>query len=452
MVGNCDRNPPGWLSPDVGNGGPVGGGCGTCDCETIEQQGDCAVCAASRACEPPHVREIEAGGAVDWRWSGRRFVNNTVDGQTCERSEVPEYGESMTATFCWSEQAGKTGPETVLQDEETICETVEFDYGEQTNVTHSVSPERTDEPTEFILENEAGSVVEVTDPSTCAPVDNPWLSVYPAGDVEMDLTTDCTVCSCEEVEDGSCGICEKACVEPSPSGLASGEQVSYQWDGAGYARRNVEGQTCQERMNFEPGQMLTAEFCWGDPSPATGGDYIRCERTTFEYGQETVRHTIQPERQAQETTFELRNTSGGQIRVQRAESCRMSPRAWMTVRRDGTEPRLTSRCNCSCEDLEEGGDCPACAPVCAVDQVRAIEAGASTSWTWDGRIYETDQVGGRSCTRERIPASGQQFSVEFCWSSEDGPTGPDQRLESETCQTVDFEYGNNPVVHRIIGR
>ncbi len=439
----CRTDPPAWLELDVGDGAPVEIGCQPCDCETLEAGDECGPCPLAGACAPPSVETVPAGESIAWEWSGNRYADDEVGGQTCERREIPEAGTPMQATFCWSAEAGPSGQNTQL--EEPTCETVEFAYAEQTSVTHEVSPENSEpQPTDFVLENDSGREVQILQPSVCHSSEYPWVSLR---EEEMDLATDCTVCSCEDARSGVCGVCERGCPRPAPVALEPGDSESLEWDGVGWTRRQIEGQTCHERRQPEPGEELSARFCW---AVSPDRDPI-CETVDFEYGEGTVRHAIEEVRELRSKTFRLENQTDATLRVQSVGNCFATPPGWMSVHQEGEPQQITSRCGCSCGTLEDEGTCAVCDVACAIDRVEAVEPGGAASWSWEGRHFVSDEVDGQSCTRERIPALGEGFEARFCWSGEEGPTGEEVVLEEETCETVEFGYGgiNNRVVHRV---
>jgi hypothetical protein len=171
------------------------------------------------------------------------------------------------------------------------CESIEFDYGEDRTVTHTVEPKEPEAvETGFVLENESGQTVRIQKTAGCGPgwLDFPGSSIPIAGGA-------CSVCTCETVEEqGGCAICG-ACAPPQIAELGDGESVRTTWSGYTYREDMVDGQRCDRRQVPMPGESFQVEYCWTTKSGPTGsgelGDQI-CTTETFRYGDDPVVHTI----------------------------------------------------------------------------------------------------------------------------------------------------------------
>ncbi len=298
------------------------------------------------------------------------------------------------------------------------------------------------ESTTFVLENRAEETMEIVEPSHCQGTEEAWVSVFD-GDEQVNFDTDCTICACEEAREGLCPICDMACVPGETRELGGGETQAYQWNHVGHVRREVGGQQCHDETRFEPGEELTARFCWTEPYGRGGrqAETTRCTEKQFTPGDGEVRQVIEPFDSPAGATFRLENDSGGPIRVQKTENCYEEPPGWMSVEQDGEQKQLVDRCGtCSCEKVETGDGCAVCLPECVPETIEEIPAGEATSWTWSGYLYESDEVDGRTCTRRRTMTGGEGLQVELCWSEGSGPTGTVGTLEEETCSTQPFVY------------
>jgi hypothetical protein len=148
------------------------------------------------------------------------------------------------------------------------------------------------------------------------------------------------------------------------------------------------------------------------------------------------------EPEAAETTFQLENTGARKVFIEKVGSCKRSPEpAWMDIRRDSSPLQLSRRCGpCKCSELEEGEGCRNACPMARcmpAPRKQAIPAGESVEWTWDGKYIEHQNVDGTTCTKTKPVKKDASLSVEFCWfPTKDG---------SETCETVDFDYGQDRV-------
>jgi hypothetical protein len=142
-------------------------------------------------------------------------------------------------------------------------------------------------------------------------------------------------------------------------------------------------------------------------------------------------------------TFKLTNATGGTLRVQMAENCRANPPGWFDLQTPDGVSNFREACGmCRCEDVEEGF-CGTCDAACAIDSVEAVADGESLTFQWAGYVYTPDSVDNQMCQRRRIPDPSDSFTAEFCWSTEEGPTGRDHQLEETTCDTITFSYGDD---------
>lgn len=294
-VESCEATPA-WIEVrDDGDPLQVShSGCPNCTCEEA-RRGECSPCAETAGCRATTVAELEPGASLDWEWPGYLIEQRSVDEQQCIERSIPEEGRTFEATFCWSTESGPTGPGE-LEDE--TCETVEFEYGRDTEVEKVVGkgPVTEPQPTDFVLKNDTEREFEIYEFNQCKVPEYAWVTIHDAmpgqQDSELRFETDCTTCNCEDVRQGEgCAVCAKACVEPELKRFPAGERETYAFDGRAWKQRTVDERTCHEQYEFDRNQQLYARFCWGFPRLDREP---RCEVKPFEYGDESVVYTIQP--------------------------------------------------------------------------------------------------------------------------------------------------------------
>ena len=287
----CQQRPKDWLRlRDVAQDGSarvdITNWCGECSCESVEEGGGCAVCDA--ICTQPKDRVLNAGESISLEWNGHRYRQDRVEGAACVRETVPESGKTFVADICWWElDVTPDGMEPTQ-----TCESVEFAYGRDGAVTHTVEPKEQDGPvqTEFILKNESGKEVRIQKGAGCGVG---WLgfpgSSIPAADGA------CSVCTCETVEmQGGCPLCG-ACRPPYIGALGDGESVRTGWNGYTYKKDTVDGRTCDRKQVPRRGESFQVEYCWSTKSGPTGSGELgdqTCTVETFQYGDAPVVHTI----------------------------------------------------------------------------------------------------------------------------------------------------------------
>lgn len=136
QIENCRPNPPAWL--DVQQGGQsvkVATSCAECSCESVEQNGRCAVC--DLACAAPSVKEVKSGDLVKWNWPGYVYEQAKVQNHSCVRKKRPKHHEPFEVEFCWSDKKGSTGSNQMLSNE--TCKTRQFlVYGRDGQIVHTI--------------------------------------------------------------------------------------------------------------------------------------------------------------------------------------------------------------------------------------------------------------------------------------------------------------------------
>ena len=136
---DCRERPEDWLrvrDPEA-EGAPrvdIGRWCGECLCGTVEENGGCARCGA--ACVEPKDRILNAGDSISLSWEGYRYESGRVDGMSCLRQSTPATGKAFGADICWWELEMTTEGMEPMQ----TCETVDFEYGKDQMVVHTVEP------------------------------------------------------------------------------------------------------------------------------------------------------------------------------------------------------------------------------------------------------------------------------------------------------------------------
>lgn len=412
--------------------------CGVCNCDEL-REGRCTVCGAP-ACEPGgSTRPIEPGEMAEWTWQGRHYREGSVEGQTCERPVIPERGEAFRAEICWQLPPA-------VDDGSENCQPVEFEYGRE-EVVHRISPtvDPEPQPTEFRIVNEAGTELFLQPPATavCSARDN-WISLRD-GNAEVDLDTDCTICSCDDARSGDCrGACDLGCTGPRI--LSAGETRTYQWDGVGYRTNSTFERACHEEWRPQVGREFDARFCW---FTSHEGAFVNCDTVSFEYGEESVVEKVVGESEdakPTETTFTIQNESAQTIQVELRQQCPTDSPNWLDVKRGGSEVNTGIQCDeCACQELRDTGDCSrACPAVSCVGGERDLGTGEEHSWSWPGYVAESSNVNGQQCLEQTVPPSGDAFVAEFCWTTGFGAS------ETEKCEDVQFQYDRDEkVVHEV---
>jgi hypothetical protein len=126
----CVGMPP-WLTITEQDGSPVA----TrdvrehCSCSQLEEEGTCET--PDSECGPVETRTLRSGSGVTLGWLGRTHKEETIDGTTCRRGEIPDWGETFEAEFCWTQ--GSVADVETARSQET-CETFQFKYGEDLRV------------------------------------------------------------------------------------------------------------------------------------------------------------------------------------------------------------------------------------------------------------------------------------------------------------------------------
>ncbi len=445
---NCDGRGPGWVSfPDF-RPARMTEDCTVCRCDTLDSGTPCAACA--KACRRPRVKTIEPGEKLEWTWSGHLYRQNRDRGRACYRQQVPSR-ETYRAEFCWSKQAGPTGQNETLVDLE--CETTAFGYGDDEVVTQTITsspdPEPAPQETTFELVNNGNQAIHLNPRSGCRPNDAEWLSVSSAGDGEAyRLASDCTVCTCEDAQNGSCAVCKRRCPPREPTSpeltIQPGETHTWTWSGHIYRNDQVGGRMCH-RETVPSTDELEASLCWFEGQKSNPKQ--NCTSVDFTYGEDaTVRHEVEPQARPQETTVRLVNTLDEPIRIERGQApCNPGP-DWFSIRDQQRELKLSTSCRtCSCRTAQNG-TCGVCAVRCAPGTpIERIPSGQSVEWTWPGWSYEHASVNNQSCVARRVPRS-KTHKVRMCWNDKDGPVGSGHKLGSTTCETVPLEYGGDEIV------
>lgn len=433
----CQGESPGWVTlREDGEEKNALDSCGTCNCDTLRSDRDCAVCSGAPCVGGGEVNQVAAGETVEWTWRGRFYRQETVDGQTCESPYIPRRDASLSAEICWN-----PAPDSPTEDS-IRCDTVAFEYGEE-KVTKTVRPGSNDDPVEttFVLHNESDNALQVTNPSPCRTGEKPWVGLRD-GEIPVDFETDCTTCSCSDVGSGGCPVCEKGCV-PSATRIQAGASVDLTWDGVGHRREQVDGHTCHREWVPERGDKLTARFCFApdDPTLDAGKD---CRNVQFLYGEKTrVEYTYDSESREPpyETEFVLKNGTNTTVRVEQT-GCDEDGVQWLELKKGGATVDPATDCtDCSCSEVRETGNCAVCGRPCepgiAYDDV---DPGDQVSWTWPGHLYEDETVDGMMCQDETTPSFGTSFTAEFQWYPEGarGTVGTSQGFQyGETTRIVE---------------
>lgn len=94
----------------------------------------CAACQAGVS-DP---KTIGQGETLSRDWEGWKWVESTRRDCDCGKRTTPQKGETLQARFCWytSKPENDGGGGNVTP--EPTCETVEFTYGEDATVTHTI--------------------------------------------------------------------------------------------------------------------------------------------------------------------------------------------------------------------------------------------------------------------------------------------------------------------------
>ena len=277
----CSTDPPGWLILSRGGGTirPVGG-CTVCHCDDLRDQGGCDVCEPV-PCQPPSPREVKPGESVDWTWKGEVWGQYEIDGKSCHEPAIPVRETQFTAEFCWSEKTDASDSES--------CELVVFEYGDDSVVEIEATPEPKPPPepvrARFALKNNTDDPVWVKTPTYCHAQDDAWISLKD-GSLEVDFETDCTVCRCDQIDEGQgCAVCEKICPDSQVKKLAPGESIRRDWDGIGYRREQRTNATCHVEWVPRDGTKLNAQVCWHEDEPAANRPVGSvCRNVPFVYG------------------------------------------------------------------------------------------------------------------------------------------------------------------------
>lgn len=277
-IGLCSIDPT-WVSVSDAEGGlALKSDCQTCLCSEVESgacSGGCAV-----RCAEPRAGELKAGETKRIEWDGVGYRTRQRQGASCHERTVPPVGRKMTATFCTV-----PGPTAFGNPD---CQEIEFTYGEAETVRRRIaSGGGGASETTFRLVNEGEEAIEVFEPDSCTGGEQDWVNLRDDS-TPVDFSTDCTTCRCDQLESGSCAVCDRACV-PRAKKLEPGASLERTWDGQGYRREQTDGMTCHEEWRASDGERLDARFCYkpvGTPAAEP-----TCETAGFRFAEdETVEH------------------------------------------------------------------------------------------------------------------------------------------------------------------
>lgn len=281
---HCRTNAGQWIGLEQnGEEKKMSTWCGDCRCDSVANNGGCAVCDA--ACLGPRQRTVQPGETITHKWQGITYPEATRNGQTCREKKVPSRGETFDAVFCWREAHAADGaPQPPAE-----CKRVEFSYGDETVVTHELEKDEDRQPvtTTFKLVNISKEPIRVQKWGQCRPA--AWLSfdnkTIKAGG------SPCRYCSCEQVKQhGSCPVCAAAgaCRAPTVEKLATNDAVEWSWDGHIYEKDSFDEKTCYRKVVPKQKRPFKVTFCWKSGDGSSGDNVTlknqRCVTRSFRYG------------------------------------------------------------------------------------------------------------------------------------------------------------------------
>lgn len=212
--------------------------CG-CSCDAPDACGCPPVCSNTQELVVPGER-----ASIEWDGLYARF-----DEPACYELSGLSAGDVVTAAGCWT-----GGAEGAARG----CETVDFTYDEQREVTipaehHTAA--RT--PARIVLENQTGGPIQiVTD--ECGQ--QAWFALALKEHEGASLGEFCP-CGCNadfELEPAGCPVCG-GCAEPVVETVAAGGRHGFEWDGM-FWNRYPSG--CANRYPMPASYLVNAEACF----------------------------------------------------------------------------------------------------------------------------------------------------------------------------------------------
>ena len=318
----------------------------------------------------------------------------------------------------------------------------------------------------FELKNESGRTIYanpwVEKLGPCAYGQEYWLSIQRDGEA-VRPASDCTFCTCAELQADECVVCAVDCWRPDASRfpLASGESRQLVWDGRDWQTNE---QNCVSPKVLE-GETLNATICYGteltDDEMGAHLTNPTCQTLAFALDQpeQTVRVVV-PAPDPHPITIRMINDSGHELYAWPGEwSESGNPTGygpWFRIGDGSSHYDLRPRCElCECSELEQdpGAICDeVCPDILSVEPWIADQiwpAGEARIGDWDGSISISDRVAGRSCNRQVVPPV-DALVAQFCWSETlnrwDEFTGV---LGELTCKDVDFGRTDDRVEWRV---
>lgn len=277
-------------------------------------------------------------------------------------------------------------------------------------------------------------------------VNGAFVQVIDESGTSHALSSDCTMCSCDQE---ACAICEIDCapgVEAEHVQFGADDVRSFTWDGLFRAvDTHPNGGTC---FDEQPPQSdnLTARFCWGRGFTSLGGPDnlwgditdIECQEVEFSMSDDVVEFEIQPTAR-EAIRFELVNAGTETLYASIGFDSPCIVDEWLRLDAAGDPLLVTLPCGeCMCNEVNADSMCPLpCPAACAAPTPELYEfpPGDMRLFDWNRTHYVRDQVDGVMCLDDRRSAG--EVTATFCWA-----TGFDElslSLVGEQCDSVTLD-------------